>query len=457
VLTVVLAFVYYMGLITMTGMARQGNLTVGWAVWLPNILFAAAGLVMISRLEHMRGRDYLAIFADRFRRPGAPTPDGAKALRARRARRLGFPLLPQLVDGYLISSFLFYFLLALATFVLMTHLYTFFELLSDIIKNNIALERVWTYLFYVTPRFVYEMTPVSVLTSVLVVFGILSKNNEVTAFKACGVSVYRLTMPVLIVSLLLSGGLFAFDHYVVPQADRRQDALRAEIKGRPAQTFLNPDRKWIYGEDNRVFYYKFYDADRNVMVDVNVFEMEADAFRLQRHIYAQRARWEPGLAAWVFQNGWSRDMKGTEFGPLIDFTNATHVFSEITETPDYFVKEAIQSQQMNFQELRAYIADLAEQDFDTVSLQVQFFKKFSVPLFAFILAMVSAPFAFYTGSRGAMAGVGASIAIFIAYKAIGQLFEVLGNLNQLPPAWAAWSPDAVFFLAGTYFLARVRT
>ena len=71
-----------------------------------------------------------------------------------------------------------------------------------------------------------------VLVSVLVVLGVLSKDNEVTAFKACGVSVYRLAAPLLLVSLLLSGGLFAFNHYVVPGADRRQDALRAEIKRR---------------------------------------------------------------------------------------------------------------------------------------------------------------------------------------------------------------------------------
>jgi len=465
VLTAALAFIYYMGLITMTGMARQGALPVGLAVWVPNIVFALGGLLLMSRLESMGVRDYVGAITgavssvSRLFRWNRGTPsDGLPATpRVRKSRRSAFAFLPQIMDGYLIGSFLFYFFVSLATFVLMTHMYTFFELLSDIIKNRIPLERVWTYLFYVTPRFVYEMTPVSVLTSVLVVFGVLTKNNEVTAFKACGVSVYRLTLPILVVSLLLSGSMFAFDHYVVPQADRRQDAIRAEIKGRPPQTFLNPDRKWIYGTEDRVFYYRGYDPVQNLMVDVNVFEIDPATFRLTRHIKAGVARWEPAISAWVFQNGWSRDMKGTEFGPFIDFANQTHVFPEITEKPDYFVKEAIQSQQMNFLELRAYIDELNQREFDTIAFQVQFYKKFSVPLFAFILAMVSVPFAFQAGNRGAMAGVGISIAIFIAYKAIGLLFEQLGNLSQLPPAYAAWSPDAVFFLAGTYFLARVRS
>src|SRR4029077_6212799 len=119
------------------------------------------------------------------------------------------------------------------SFVLMFHVFTFFELLSDIIKNHIPIGKVISYLFFLSPRLIYRFTPISVMTSVLVVFGILAKNNEVTAFKACGVSVFRLTVPILAGGLLLSGGLFAFDHYWVPEADRIQDALRAEIKGRP--------------------------------------------------------------------------------------------------------------------------------------------------------------------------------------------------------------------------------
>jgi len=112
---------------------------------------------------------------------------------------------------------------------------------------------------------------------------------------------------------------------------------------------------------------------------------------------------------------------------------------------------------MNFEELETYIADLQHSGFDTIPLQVQLNKKFSVPLFALIMAMVSLPFAFVAGNRGAMAGVGISLVIAISYWSIGQIFEQIGNLNQLPPVVAAWSPDVIFSLAGLYFLARMRT
>jgi lipopolysaccharide export LptBFGC system permease protein LptF len=261
----------------------------------------------------------------------------------------------------------------------------------------------------------------------------------------------------LLAGLLLTGGLFAFDHYWVPDADRRQDAIRAEIKGRPAQTFLRPDRRWISGLNDRIYYYKYFDQAERVMLGVHVYEIDPVRFRLKRHITAERARWEPQLKAWVFQNGWSRDMNGTAVARFEDFSGQTRTFPELLEQPDYFVKEVKQSRQMNFQELESYIQELQQSGFDTVALQVQYHKKFSVPFFALIMAMISIPFAFLAGNRGAMAGVGLSLAIAIIYWSVGQVFEQVGNLSELPAQVAAWSPDAIFSLAGLYFLARMRT
>jgi lipopolysaccharide export system permease protein len=150
-------------------------------------------------------------------------------------------------------------------------------------------------------------------------------------------------------------------------------------------------------------------------------------------------------------------MKGSTLTHFDNFAGGIRVFPEIQETPDYFVKEVKQSKQMNFRELRDYIRELQQGGLDTVPLQVQYYKKFSVPLFAFIMVMVSVPFAFLAGNRGAMAGVGISFAILIAYLSVNQLFEQVGNLGQLPAAVAAWSPDAVFCLFGLYFLTRLKT
>ena len=90
---------------------------------------------------------------------------------------------------------------------------------------------------------------------------------------------------------MLSIGLFAFDHYVIPDANKTQDAIRAQIKGRPTQTYLRPDRKWIFGTgSSRIYYYKYFDPAEGVMVDVHVYELEPDTFRLTApHLRRARA------------------------------------------------------------------------------------------------------------------------------------------------------------------------
>ncbi len=459
VVTVALAFLYYMGLISLIGLARQGTVPVPIAVWTPNTILAVVGIALMFTLERPGDRDWIGKvrgwLLEQF--DGVRTRFTGRVAKRRQGTGLKLPLLPQIIDTYILNSFLFYLVLLLVSFVLMVHVFTFFELLSDIVKNRIPMSEVIEYLFFLTPKLIYDTMPMSVLVAVLITFGVFTKYNEITAFKASGVSLYRLAIPVLIASTVLSGGLFAFDHYYIPEANRRQDALRNVIKGRPPQTYLRPDRKWIYGRGDRIYYYKYFDTAESVMVGVSVFELEMKPFRLTRHIQAEKAHWEPALNKWVFENGWSRDLNGIHETHFEDFRGKTMTFPELTEPPSYFVKEVKQYFQMNFEALGAYIRELQQSGFNTVPLQVQYHKKFSVPLFAVIMALISVPFSFLAGNRGAMAGVGVSFAIAIAYFSVSMLFEQIGNLNQLPPEVAAWSPDAIFTLTGLYFLARMRT
>jgi lipopolysaccharide export LptBFGC system permease protein LptF len=243
----------------------------------------------------------------------------------------------------------------------------------------------------------------------------------------------------------------------VPDANRRQDGLRNVIKGRAPQTYLNPGRNWIYGKGDRIYYYKYFDAAEKVMVGVSVFELDPKPFRLTRHVQAEKARWEPSLKTWVFQNGWSREFKGDKEVKFNDFQGQAGTFPTFNEPPNWFMREVKQYFQVNFLELESYIREVQQSGFNTVPLQVQYHKKFSVPLFALIMALISIPFSFVAGARGAMAGVGISFGIAIAYISVSKLFEQIGNLSQLPPQVAAWSPDVIFTLTGLYFLARLRT
>jgi len=371
------------------------------------------------------------------------------------------PILPQIVDAYILSSFMFYLCVVLASLLSMILAYNFFELMGDWIRNKIPLMEMFSYLFFLTPELIYETLPFAILVAVLVHLGVLSKQNEITAFRACGVSLFRLAMPLLLAGTLFAGGLFAFEFYYVPGANLKQDAMRDEIKGRPKQTYQRADHKWIMGH-SRIYYYEFFDHAAGVMHGVDVFDMDPNTFRLKREIVAQRGQWSPALKTWVFENGWSCRFAGDSCSAYQSFSSEpggmeTRWHSDLTEPPDYFVTAAVQEKQMNFIRLDRYIHDLQERGFPTGKLQVQFYLKFALPLVALIMAMIAVPYGFLVGNRGAMAGIGVSLGIGVGYKGLGILFEKIGDVNLLPPTMAAWSPDVIFGLAGLYLLLRMRS
>ncbi|MBV8068770.1 MAG: LptF/LptG family permease [Acidobacteriaceae bacterium] len=459
VMTVLLAFVYYLGFITLIGLAKKGSLPVPVAVWTPDAIFLIAGLFLVSRLERPGDRDWagaLKTIAQRvWKRLGdlRPVP-GARQIRFGGIRRFG--LRPMLIDAYVLNGFLFYFCVLLAALVALIEVFTFFELLGDMIKNDIAMSTMVDYLWHLAPSLVYQLTPIGTLVASLICFGILTKYNEVTAFKASGISVHRLAAPVLVVSFVLSGLLFTFDHYYIPEANRRQERLRAIIKNKAVASYLNPNRKWVYGQGSRIYNYQAFDGRRSIMSNVNVYELDPATFRVARQVSAQWARWNDAKHAWVFENGITQidTQNGNSYR---SFYGKTAIFSELTEPPSWFVREEKEYKEMNFQELGQYIRELKASGLDTIPLQVQYYKKFAVPLFALIMAILSIPFAFIAGNRGAMTGVGISFGVAIAYWTIGTLFEQVGDLNQLPAVMAAWSPDIIFSLAGLYLMARMKT
>ena len=96
----------------------------------------------------------------------------------------------------------------------------------------------------------------------------------------------------LAVTALLSLGMFLFADRVLPETNQRQNGLRNQIKGKPAQTFYRPDHQWIFGTSSRIYNYTFFDPDQNVFANLSVFEFDPVTFRMTRRMHAARAVWE---------------------------------------------------------------------------------------------------------------------------------------------------------------------
>src|SRR5438477_3201518 len=233
-----------------------------------------------------------------------------------------------------------------AAFLVLLLVFTVFELLGDILRNHVSPLTVGEYLLNVTPFFLYNITHLSILLAVLITFGLMQRSNEMTAIKATGISIYRVIVPVLLAACIFAVGLFFFDQFYLPHANKRQDALRNEIKGKPPQTYLNPDRKWIFGQHSNIYYYQFFDSDRDQFGALEAFQFDPSNFQMTRRVYADRSHWDDRLGRWVCTQGWERDVKGSAIADYRTFEVST--FSMLSEQPSYFKKEVKQSSEMNY-------------------------------------------------------------------------------------------------------------
>ena len=461
VLTIGLVFAYYSASLIGVSLARQGRLSPGMGVWLADALFLVGGAALLWRAERrpLEIGAWLAVRNPLRRRHGATETRGHRAEgafeRASSRRRVFSGNFPMILDDYVLRDFFLYLGMILATFLMLLLVFTLFELLGDILRNHISPLVVGAYLLEVSPFFLYNIAPLSMLLAVLVTFGLMERSNELTAVKATGISIYRIVTPVVVAAALIGASLFFFDQFYLPHANKRQDALRNQIKGRPPQTYLRPDRKWIFGEHSDIYYYQFFDADRDQFANISVFQFEPRTLEIDRRVYAERAHWSDATQRWIFEQGWERAFRGSAIANYTPFEVST--FPQFSEPPAYFKKEVKQSSEMNYEELRHYIHDLEQSGFDVVRLRVQLQKKFAFPAIALVMAVLAIPFALSAGKRGAIQGVATAVGIGLVYWTVSGLFEAMGNLSQLPPTLAAWSPDLIFGLVGGYMILKVPT
>jgi len=489
---------YYFIFVYGIHMAQIGRISPWLGVWAADVVTAIVGLFFVGRIENVRKPNaviawveakWLRHFGKNATANGngdgngngrmtvsmatsapaayapAPVSNGPIALAsatvaariAGQAKRASSTMaFPMMIDVYLFEQFSYYLLVLLAGFVLIFDAFTLFDLLGDITRNHIGVLTVLNYFRYLVPLMVYQLAPLATLVATLVTLAILAKNNEVIAFKASGISMYRLVLPLLLCSCLVAGGMFLLDETFLPYANQRQDALRDRIKGKPAQTYLQPARQWIFGEHSKIYNYELFDSDRQLFGGLNVFELDPATFQIRRRIFAARATWEPSESVWVLTGGWVRDFDAD--GRVMRYQPFTATsLPELTEPPSYFRREVRQYYQMNWRQLGEYIASLRQAGFDTARLSVEWQKKFAFPLIAAIIVFLSAPFAFLTGTRGAIGGLAVAVGIGVVYWATSALFEAMGSVGQLPPLLAGWAPDAIFGFLGVYFFLRMPT
>ncbi len=438
---------YYLLLSSGETWAQEGRMGPALAMWLPNILLVALGIAA-------------ALWRPVGRAPHAPRPLIAEPARAAAAvapprppasPRPRFGLI-SLADRYVLARFLGALCLVFASAMLLAVVVDYADKLDEVARHHPPAAVIFGFYRSFALSIAVQIAPFAVLLATLVGLGVLSKNAEDTAFKASGVSLLRLALPVLVLAGLFAVLAFAVGEYVLPLAEQRQARFRNVIYGREPDYGIRTaaERNWYLARDGSIWFREESLAARDTLLGVAIFRFGPDSSLTDR-TDAREAVWTG--EQWTLKDGSTRS-----FAP--DGKEPYRRFAEERvpgDPPASVVATRRRPEEMRFRELERLTRHLRAGGYPTSGLETALQSKLAQPALLPVMVLLAVPFAFRVGRRGALAGVGVGLGLGILTLVASAFVTKLGEVGALPPPLAAWSPNVIFGLAATYFLARLRT
>lgn len=300
--------------------------------------------------------------------------------------------------------------------------------------------------------FPYQMSlsfPVASLFGAVFTVALMSRNFEIVAAKASGVSFYRIIAPMVVLSAVLSVAGLALGE-LVPVTNR----LRAEALGDRATTRRSIRSQFVYGADGgRAYTIRRLVAQegrlQNLVIDREGTGPEYPTYR----VTADSARWRDGN--WAILHGHLSFYP--ERGRIATFVFDTLYQRDFVETPQALLAEPKDPEEMNYEELGDFIESIERSGGNARKLVVERALKIAFPVACFIVVLFGSALGYSTGRAGPALGIGIALATVLLYLISVRIAQGMGAGGVLPPQLAAWLPNLLFLAVGTALLARVRT
>lgn len=357
-----------------------------------------------------------------------------------------------LLNRYILTAFARIFGLALAAFAGIYLLVDFFEKVDDFIEHQARVSQYILYFANKIPMIVVQIAPMAVLMGVFMTLGGLSRNSELTAMRACGISLWRITIPLLATALLITGTMQMANEYVVPlSAQKINHILHTQVRGKP-QLVIKRDRLW-FREGNAIINVRLALPEKNALQGVTLFRIGED-FSLRSRIDAPKAAYDRG--SWLFENVTLRQFSAD----AAEVTTVEHFDRkpvELAKTPDDFRIAERKTEELGVRALSKMSRKLAEEGYDATRYRVDMQARLATPFASVIMAFLGIPFALQKKRGASLAmGITISVAIGITYHIIQAMLLAFGYSAVIPPVVAAWAPNLLFGLFGIWLLLMVR-
>ncbi|MGJ3241442.1 MAG: LptF/LptG family permease [Opitutales bacterium] len=336
--------------------------------------------------------------------------------------------------------------------------------LDNLVTWQATGEQMFTYLGLRLPAQLPIVVPISLLISVILSLGGLHRSNGITALRAAGMSLTRITRSLWLAGVALTGLLVWLNAWLVPWsveahrdfADRlrfdweeQQDPDTRTVGLVPALGFANQ-------EAGRLWFMNRFGARDHLGFGVTVSTRD-DLGRETRRIMAREVYYDDVDEAWVFLDGRELTFDPASGEAIRSLPFERRAFPGWEETPDLMLALNKEPKDLSWFEIRDILGTLARYENPSIhAYQVRFHNMLAAPFSCLVVLALAIPFA-VTGVRThPMVGASKTLAGFIAYYVLANACGLLGERNLLAPPIAAWLPNVLVLAVAGVFLYRAR-
>jgi len=356
------------------------------------------------------------------------------------------------LDRYLTTEFARTLLFVALCFTSLFLIVDFFEKTRMFLSNQATFRQMAAHFLFLVPAMLSQTLPAAVLIASLIVCGNLSRHSEITAMKANGISLYRISLPILTIAASICLLVFVLNEWVTPYTNERAEHIRlVEVQKRQSLGSFKQDQIWYRGQKG-IYNFKLFDVQSGILHGITLYYLDQEMNLIMR-LDAERGEWVGGR--WHFHNVLMTRFPDGEFPAIVK--TATHV-ADIPEKPEDFKVVQKDVTTMGYFELKRYIRKLQTEGYDVTRYLVDLQGKIAFSLVSLILAVIGISFSLRSERHGGIAqGIGTGLLIGFSYWLIYAFGMSLGKSGTLPPLLAAWFGNILFGCASVWLFLRIKT
>lgn len=370
----------------------------------------------------------------------------------------------RLLDRFLLRELLIPLSYCVGGFLLFWISFDIFSEINEFQRNKLKASDIAEYYLVRTPEFLSIVLPVALLLALLYALTNHARHHELTAIRAAGVSLWRLSLPYLAVGFVFSAALFAINELWVPKTQERSEEVLTRYISQTSATSRDWKKNLFFKNtpDNRSWNIAAYNMRSGEMLSPTIiWELPGN---VKRVINAEKGRYSDG--AWTFFNVQETITSPTNMFPIRSETTVLKL-ANFSESPELIkseikintlsIKDAAKAPQLSITEIVDYFRLHPElPPVQSAMLNTQLHSRIAAPWTCLVVVLIAIPFGAPSGRRNVFVGVAASIFIAFAYFILFKLGLALGTGGYLPGWLAAWLPNVLFAATGIVLTLKVR-